>query len=163
MNIKILFFILVFLSNSLLAGKLKINVKNIQEKVGSIHFALYNDGEFFPEKKGKILGLVKDAEEIFQDGLLIEDLKESKYAVAIFHDENSNDEFDTFWSLPQEKYGFSNNASVYFGPPSFEDASFFVKNDSVNITYSLIIIPIETLFFDNISDTATRKIDKRTF
>lgn len=129
MNIKILFFILVFLSNSLLAGKLKINVKNIQEKVGSIHFALYNDGEFFPEKKGKILGLVKDAEEIFQDGLLIEDLKESKYAVAIFHDENSNDEFDTFWSIPQEKYGFSNDAEVFLGPPNFEDASFFVGID----------------------------------
>ena len=39
--------------------------------------------------------------------------------------------------------------------------SFFVKNDSVNITYSLIIIPIETLFLDNISDTATLKIDKK--
>ena len=91
MSIKILFFLLVFLSNSLWAGKLKINIKNIYEKVGSIHFALYNEAEFFPEKKGKILGLVKDAEEIFKEGLLIEDLKESNYAVAIFHDENSND------------------------------------------------------------------------
>ena len=51
MNIKILFFLLVFLSNSLWAGKLKINIKNIYEKVGSIHFALYNEAEFFPEKK----------------------------------------------------------------------------------------------------------------
>ncbi|MAZ07685.1 MAG: hypothetical protein CMM99_04410 [Rickettsiales bacterium] len=129
MNIKILSFLLVFLSNPLWAGKLKINVKNINEKVGSIHFALYNKGESFPEKKGKILGLVKDAEEIFKDGLLIEDLKESNYAVAIFHDENSNDEFDTFWSIPQEKYGFSNDAEVFFGPPNFEDASFFVGID----------------------------------
>ena len=129
MNIKILSFLLVFLSNPVWAGKLKINVKNIHEKVGSIHFALYNKGESFPEKKGKFLGLVKDAEEIFKDGLLIEDLKESNYAVAIFHDENSNDEFDTFWSIPQEKYGFSNDAEVFFGPPNFEDASFFVGID----------------------------------
>ena len=85
------------------AGKLKINIKNIYEKVGSIHFALYNEAEFFSREKGKILGLVKDAEEIFKEGLLIEDLKESNYAVAIFHDENSNDKFDTFLSIPQEK------------------------------------------------------------
>ena len=45
---------------------------------------------------------------------------------------------------------------------AFANAHSFVKNDSVNITYSLIIIPIETLFLDNISDTATLKIDKRT-
>ena len=40
-------------------------------------------------------------------------------------------EFDTFWSLPQEKYGFSNDAKVFFGPPKFEDASFFIGLDDL--------------------------------
>ena len=32
--------------------------------------------------------------------------------------------FDTFFGLPKEKYGFSNDAAVFFGPPSFEESSF---------------------------------------
>ena len=39
--------------------------------------------------------------------------------------------FDTFFAIPQEKYGFSNDAPVFFGPPSFEEASFFVKNEGM--------------------------------
>jgi len=39
--------------------------------------------------------------------------------------------FDTFFAVPQERYGFSNNAPVFFGPPSFEEASFFVKDEEM--------------------------------
>jgi len=131
-------FFLIFNFSQLKAGKLKINVKNIEDKVGLIHFALYDKAEFFPDKKGKILGLVKETSEIYEVGLLIDDLDESIYAVAIFHDENSNNKFDTFLSIPQEKYGFSNDAPVFFGPPSFEDASFHLgKNDFVEINIEL--------------------------
>ena len=33
---------------------------------------------------------------MIENGVLIEDLKESYYAVAIYHDKNSNNQFDTF-------------------------------------------------------------------
>ena len=56
-------------------------------------------------------------EEVIADGILIKELNESYYAVAIYHDENSNKKFDTFFSIPKEYYGFSNNAPVFFGPP----------------------------------------------
>jgi uncharacterized protein (DUF2141 family) len=40
------------------------------------------------------------------------------YAVALFHDENDNHHFDTNWlGIPTEGYGFSNNPTLYFGPP----------------------------------------------
>ena len=58
-----------------------------------------------------------------------EELNESFYAVAIYHDENSNKKFDTFLSLPKEQYGFSNNAPVFFGTPNFEDAAVFVEQN----------------------------------
>ena len=45
--------------------------------------------------------------------LIIDNLKEGYYAMAIYHDENSNNEFDTFLSFPEEKYGFSNDAAVF--------------------------------------------------
>lgn len=40
------------------------------------------------------------------------------YAVALFHDENGNGHLDTnALGIPTEGYGFSNNPTLYFGPP----------------------------------------------
>lgn len=47
------------------------------------------------------------------------------YAVAVLHDENSNSKMDfNFLGMPLEGFGFSNDAPVSFGPPSFADAAF---------------------------------------
>jgi uncharacterized protein (DUF2141 family) len=44
-----------------------------------------------------------------------------------------------FIGMPEEGYGFSNNAKVFFGPPNFGAASFTIdtelKKISINITY----------------------------
>lgn len=50
------------------------------------------------------------------------------YAVKVFHDINSNGNLDTSWiGWPQEPYGFSNDAPVNMGPPSFKLAAITVK------------------------------------
>lgn len=52
-------------------------------------------------------------------------LKSGKYAVAVYHDENSNEKIDTnIWGVPEELYGFSNNVRGTFGPPSLEKQLF---------------------------------------
>lgn len=52
-------------------------------------------------------------------------LEPGVYAIAVLHDENSNSKMDfNFLGMPLEGYGFSNDAPVSFGPPSFEDAAF---------------------------------------
>lgn len=57
------------------------------------------------------------------------------YAVKVFHDENNNDKLDTnFLGIPQEAYGFSNNATGSFGPASWEDARFEMNGDSLAIS-----------------------------
>ncbi len=113
------------------AGELKIYVKNIKNDLGSIHYALYDDPKNFPDKDGRVMGGNKSVREVVSNGISIKSLNESYYAVAIYHDENSNQKFDTFFSLPTEKYGFSNNAPVFFGPPSFEDASVYIKKNNI--------------------------------
>ena len=53
-------------------------------------------------------------------------------------DENSNNNFDTFLSIPKEKYGFSNDAPVFLGPPEFKEAAFFLKKgETIEIEISL--------------------------
>ena len=117
MNIKISL-VLIFLLNfsSIKAGKIKILVSNIDQNKGIIHYGIYDNAEFFPNEKGKLLGGFKNVSD----------------------DQNSNNEFDTLFAIPTEKYGFSNNAKVFFGPPKFDDASIFVgENETIEIDIEL--------------------------
>ena len=139
---KINFLIIVYLSSffwfELFAGEIRILVSNIEEKRGTIHYGVYNNPKLFPEESGKIIGGFEQVSKVIEDGLLIDDLEESNYAIAIFHDKNSNNKFDTFFSIPKEKFGFSKNARVFLSPPKFEDASFFVgQNSTVEIMIEL--------------------------
>jgi uncharacterized protein (DUF2141 family) len=49
------------------------------------------------------------------------------YAISVIHDENGNGKLDKRMMLPAEGYGFSRDAPVRFGPPSFKSAEFTVN------------------------------------
>ena len=51
------------------------------------------------------------------------------YAIALIHDENGNGKLDKRLIMPAEGFGFSRNAPVRFGPPSFASAAFAVDGD----------------------------------
>jgi uncharacterized protein (DUF2141 family) len=62
------------------------------------------------------------------------------YAIAVVHDENSNNKMDTAIFLPKEGFGFSRNPAIVMGPPSFKAASFAVTGDmrqSIKMKYML--------------------------
>ena len=106
------------------SGEIKILVSNIKEEKGTIHYGIYNNSDLFPKKQGRIYGGYQNVSDVLRDGILINELEESVFAIAIYHDQNENGKFDTFFGIPEEKYGFSNDAAVFFGPPSFNEASF---------------------------------------
>lgn len=54
----------------------------------------------------------------------------SKYAIKVYHDENSNLKLDTnIMGIPKEKWGVSNNVEAKLGPPDFKKMLFEVKSD----------------------------------
>ncbi|WP_447760972.1 DUF2141 domain-containing protein [Sphingopyxis panaciterrae] len=62
------------------------------------------------------------------------------YAIAVVHDENSNNKMDVAIFLPKEGFGFSRNPTITVGPPSFKSASFAVTGDmhqSIKMKYML--------------------------
>lgn len=62
------------------------------------------------------------------------DLPYGRYAVKVYHDENSNGKLDTnFVGYPKEGFGFSNDAMGRFGPPSFEQARFEFASEKLQI------------------------------
>ena len=83
--------------------------------------------EFNNEKGEKIMGIKKNIIEK-KCVIVINDLKPGKYAFKYFHDENKNEDLDCNWiGIPKEGFGFANNATGMFGPPSFKKTIFELK------------------------------------
>lgn len=60
------------------------------------------------------------------------------YAVSVFHDENNDHILNrSLIGLPQEGFGFSNDARVGLGPPSFNDARVTVAAGGASIAIRL--------------------------
>lgn len=62
------------------------------------------------------------------------------YAVALVHDENSNNKMDMALFIPEEGFGFSRNPAVFAGPPRFKSARFVVTGQtaqSIEMKYML--------------------------
>jgi uncharacterized protein (DUF2141 family) len=56
--------------------------------------------------------------------VVVTGIRPGVYAVQAFHDENDNLDLDqNFLGLPQEGMGFSNDAPMRLGPPTFEEAA----------------------------------------
>lgn len=53
------------------------------------------------------------------------------WAIAVLHDENGNGKADRALLIPREGFGFSRDAPVRFGPPSFAAAAFPVGGHDV--------------------------------
>ena len=116
--------------NSILAGELHITVEGAKNKKGTIQVAVYKPSDDFPNKNFFIGQRRSNPGSIVN--LIFSDIPEGQYAIAVFHDENGNDELDTnFIGIPKEPYGFSNNASATFGPPSFEKAKIMILEKEI--------------------------------
>lgn len=67
-----------------------------------------------------------------------ENVAPGTYAIAIAHDENDNGKLDrALLLMPKEGYGFSRDAPVVMGPPSFKAAAFTVASEPVGHTIKM--------------------------
>ena len=116
--------------------KIHVEVKGFEEISGKLSIGLFNDSNNFPKKSDNNLG----AEIAIVDSVVsytFSNLTTGEYALAIYHDENSNGKLDSnFLGMPTEDYVFSNYATGNFGPPSFEDAK-FTLTDTLDIKLEL--------------------------
>jgi uncharacterized protein (DUF2141 family) len=70
--------------------------------------------------------------------LCVEDVAPGVYAVQVFHDEDDSGRIRrSFLGIPEEGFGFSNDASVLFGAPHFTDAAFRVTPDGGTVSLHL--------------------------
>jgi uncharacterized protein (DUF2141 family) len=111
---------------------LTLKVTELRSKQGLVHFALFSNADGFPTDTAKALKTGRFPVSEIPLNITLKDLPYGRYAVTVFHDENSNGEFDRAFGLPKEGFGFSDNPSVWKGAPKFQQADFeFTDTNSV--------------------------------
>lgn len=120
------------------AERLTVRIVGFEAVEGDVHAALYDSAEAFPES-GKMLAeqevaLTGAVAEITFDGLEAG----RRYAVAVYHDANGNDEFDQgLLGIPRERYGFSRNPLIFLRPPRFEEAAVELPPEGLTVEIDL--------------------------
>lgn len=129
-NLFILISILTFhFMNINAQNKITIEIKNVSPVSGHLMIGLYDSNNSFLKTEFKSKSISVDSNIIVVE---FDSIPNGLYAISTFHDANDNGKMDKyFFGLPKEGYAFSNNAKGMFGPASFEDASFEIKDKDV--------------------------------
>ena len=133
----IFFLIAIVIPNKGFAADLEVTVKALRNDKGQLRMAIYNDpGEFPRGNEIRSLDIQAKSGDVTA---LFSGIKPGTYALAIHHDENFNNEMDTnFLGMPNEGYGFSNDARVFLAPPTFEAASFVIDEQLKKISLYIV-------------------------
>jgi len=119
-------------------GTLVVNIENIHLNKGSIHIALYDDPTTFSKDEGVFFGEIIQLKQAGSQQWIVEDLSYRKYALAIFHDINSNGKMDrNLLGVPKEPYAFSKKEPSKWREPTFQDVAFQMNAPEKKINVSL--------------------------
>ncbi|HVJ00107.1 MAG TPA: DUF2141 domain-containing protein [Sphingomonas sp.] len=107
------------------AGKVKLTVtaEGVRNAQGEVAFTVYGDDERrFLAKGGKLARVRTPAAAPRTSACFW--LSPGNYAVAIYHDENGDRDFNRTLFKVKEGFGFSNDAPATLGLPAFSKARF---------------------------------------
>ena len=117
------------------SGKLTINLTDFNNNTGEARIAVFNSKAQFlktPCQAVTVNIVSRKTSNAFIN------IPYGEYAIAVFHDENINGKLDTnFLGMPQEQYGFSNNAKGFMGPPGYDNAKFNLNKSAMTVTINL--------------------------
>lgn len=129
------FFLLVVITvTQIQAGAITVSIPNVKNNNGVVRLALYRSAEGFPGDFQK--SFYHESIPAKKDSMtfVLKNIPSGECAVAIIHDENSNNKLDSnFLGKPKEGYGSSNNTKRRFGPPEYEKAKVMLKSKHINL------------------------------
>ena len=112
------------------SSELIVQVENIEVLKGKIFIAVFNNETNFKTKENPS----------FSDSLNVSNLSmkstfksipQGIYAIAIYHDENSDNKLNTAkLGIPTEGVGFSGQSTTLYKKPKFNDCAFIIKGDT---------------------------------
>ncbi|HIP49024.1 MAG TPA: DUF2141 domain-containing protein [Lutibacter sp.] len=114
------------------SGIVKVTITGIENTDGNVVIGIYNSKSTFPVFGKEMQGAKIKPTKTGSLNYTFENLPDGTYAIAVWHDENDNQEMDkNIFGAPKENYGFSKNIFGTFGPPDYEEVLFEVKNGKI--------------------------------
>lgn len=118
-------------SSEALGRSITLVITEVRSSDGVVRVGVFDAEDAFP--RGDAVARTRVAAQSGTVIVTVADLPAGAYAFAFYHDENGNGAFDrTLLGLPDEGFGFSRDAPVGFGPPSFAEAA--VDFDGISLT-----------------------------
>lgn len=113
-------------------GEIKLIINDTKENTGVIRVLVFNQAEGFPEEPKKAFKALSIPVKNSSAQTTISGLPPGEYAVSVFHDEDADGIFKkNAVGLPIDSYGFSNNPTLFFGPPSFSKCKIKVSDKAI--------------------------------
>ena len=106
--------------------QITVNVSALRNDDGTVRCFLYNDGTDFPDSVTHVIAKAVALPDAHAASCVFGGVAQNHdYAIVILHDENNDNVFQkNALGMPQEGYGFSNNAKARFSAPSYDDCKF---------------------------------------
>ena len=112
------------LSAQTASSSLQLHITEASNDEGMIRVLIFSQESGFPDNAAKAVKSYSVPPKKGAASISVPGLPPGTYAIAVIHDKDSNGKLSSnAVGYPIEKFGFSNNPKVYFGPPSFEKAA----------------------------------------
>ncbi|HVA79611.1 MAG TPA: DUF2141 domain-containing protein [Candidatus Binataceae bacterium] len=116
-------------------SQIRVHFLGCPNAKGKVKCALYNSADGFPTDRKKIMRSAAIPVIVDRGVCVFKDLPPGTYAVAAFQDEDGTGEMrKNLIGIPQEVYGFSNDARNMLSAPSFDQAAFQYPGGDLDIT-----------------------------
>jgi uncharacterized protein (DUF2141 family) len=118
-------------------ARLSVSVEGVRNDSGSVRCGLYSSANGFREPGREMRGAVAQIKNGHAT-CVFSGVAARTYAVAVFHAEHNETQMETgLFGKPKQGYGFSNNPSSIFGPPSFNSAAFTYDGGTLQVPVQL--------------------------
>jgi uncharacterized protein (DUF2141 family) len=116
---------------------ISVPVSGLHNNTGDVRCGLYNSAATFPTNGQQFQGVVAPIANQ-QATCTFTNVPPGTYAVALFHAERGQTKMDTgMFGMPRDGYGFSRNAKIGMGPPSFSDAAYSYAGGAVSFPVAI--------------------------
>ncbi len=118
-------------------GELTLAISGLVSDAGELKIVLVSSAEQFSFEAEALRRVVTEIHG-GESRWLFSALPFGDYAIKVYHDANGNDELDkNFLGIPKEDVGFSNNPSLRFGEPSYDEARFSFDSSPMTVNIEM--------------------------
>lgn len=108
------------------AASIEVRVQGVTGAKGTVRVAICDKATFLKDCPYSASAPAREGETV----VTVDNVPPGAWAVLSFQDANDNGQLDrNVLGIPKERYAFSRDARGRFGPPSFEDAAFVLRDE----------------------------------